>query len=130
MFIYYIYISTLSCSTYIYMASTRNNNTPGNYCLQQRQYSLARDYKSYKNSCTGRAYTTKLPCMGITPSHMPRDTLSSNPIEIEFVDVTIPNVENDTVNIGESALLVGESETLKWYQNKNDLTPKLWALLF
>jgi hypothetical protein len=65
------------------MASTRNNNTPGNYCLQQRQYSLARDYKSYKNSCTGRAYTTKLPCMGITPSHMPRDTLSSNPIEIE-----------------------------------------------
>ena len=30
------------------MASTRNNNTPGNYKLQQHQYSLARDYRSYK----------------------------------------------------------------------------------
>ena len=26
------------------MASTRNNNTPGNYCIQQRGYSLALKY--------------------------------------------------------------------------------------
>jgi hypothetical protein len=65
------------------MASTRNNNTPGNYCLQQQQYSLARDYHNYKYSFTGRAYSTKMPCIGITPSHMPRDTLSTNPVEIE-----------------------------------------------
>lgn len=65
------------------MASTRNNNTPGNYCLQQKQYSLARDYNNYEHSFTGRAYSTKMPCLGITPSHMPRNTLSSNPVEIE-----------------------------------------------
>ena len=65
------------------MASTRNNNTPGNYCLQQRSISLAEKYNVYRNSSCGRAYTTKLPCMGITPSHMPKDTLSYNPVEIE-----------------------------------------------
>jgi len=65
------------------MASTRNNNTPGNYCLQQRQYSLALDYRSYTNASNGRAYNPGMPCVGITPSHMPRNTLSYNPVEIE-----------------------------------------------
>ena len=65
------------------MASTSNNNTPGNYCLQQRQFSLARDYKLYKNSSNGVPYTPKMPTFGIIPSHMSRDTLSYNPIDIE-----------------------------------------------
>tara|TARA_B100001094_G_C17804702_1_gene610841 strand:+ start:137 stop:499 length:363 start_codon:yes stop_codon:yes gene_type:complete len=65
------------------MASTRNNNTPGNYCLQQRGYSLALDYDLYKNSQHGHAYTPAIPALGYTPSHMPRNTLSSNPVEIE-----------------------------------------------
>ena len=67
------------------MASTRNNNTPGNYCLQQRQYSLALDYRSYVNGANGSAYYPRMPCLGIIPSHMPRNTLSSNPVEIESV---------------------------------------------
>ena len=65
------------------MASTRNNNTPGNYCLQQRSYTLAEKYDLYKNSQYGSAYSPGIPCVGYTPSHMPRDTLSKNPVEIE-----------------------------------------------
>lgn len=65
------------------MASTRNNNTPGDYCLQQRQFKLSKDYNQYVNSQWGAAYIPAMPCLGITPSHMPRETLSSNPIDIE-----------------------------------------------
>jgi hypothetical protein len=65
------------------MTSTRSNNTCGNYNLQQRNFSLANQYTSYVNSQYGHAYNPALPCMGITPSHMPRNTLSNNPIEIE-----------------------------------------------
>lgn len=65
------------------MASTRNNNCRGNYCLQQQSYRGGRDYLSYANSQYGHAYNPAIPCIGITPSHMPRDTLSSNPVEIE-----------------------------------------------
>ena len=65
------------------MASTRNNNTPGNYCLQQESYSQARQYVSYEHSSYGKAQQNAMPCLGITPSHMPRDTLSNNPVAIE-----------------------------------------------
>ena len=65
------------------MASTRNNNAPGNYCIQQRGYNLALKYDLYKNSQYGTAYTPAIPCIGYTPSHMPRNTLSNNPVEIE-----------------------------------------------
>lgn len=65
------------------MASTRNNNTPNDYCLQQRSYMDSRLYTDYKYSQQGRAYTNAMPCMGITPSHMPREAFSKNSIEIE-----------------------------------------------
>ena len=65
------------------MASTRNNNTPGNYCLQQRGYALAAKHELYKNSANGRAFDPAIPCVGYTPSHMPWDTLSRNPVAIE-----------------------------------------------
>lgn len=65
------------------MTSTRNKNTPENYCLEQRNNSLANNYTHYTNSSYGNAYKNAIPCLGITPSHMPRDTLSHNPIEIE-----------------------------------------------
>ena len=65
------------------MASTRNNNCPGNYCLQQRSYHESSNYNSYQYSQYGNAYDPAIPCFGIIPSHMPRDTLSSNPVEIE-----------------------------------------------
>ena len=65
------------------MASTRSINTPGNYCLQQRQFADSKNYELYKNSQYGSAYSPAIPCIGYTPSHMARDTLSRNPIEIE-----------------------------------------------
>lgn len=65
------------------MTSTRNNNTPSDYCLQQSSYSEAKQYNSYKNSQWGAAYDVSIPCIGITPSHMPWNTLSNNPVEIE-----------------------------------------------
>jgi len=65
------------------MSSTRNKNTPQNYCLEQRDYNLANTYTHFENSSYGNAYSNAIPCLGITPSHMPRDTLSHNPIEIE-----------------------------------------------
>ena len=65
------------------MASTRNKNTPGNYILEQRNFSLARDYESYHHSQYGKAYSNALPCLGFNPSHMPMQTFAHNPIEIE-----------------------------------------------
>ena len=65
------------------MASTRNINTAGNYALEQKTYALAERYELYENSQHGRAYNDAQPSVGITASHMPRDALSHNPIEIE-----------------------------------------------
>ena len=65
------------------MASTRNNNTPSDYCLQQRSYADSKNYTGYTYSQYGRAYNNALPTMGITPSHMPREAFSYNSVEIE-----------------------------------------------
>ena len=65
------------------MASTRNKNTPEDYCLEQRSLTQSRDYKLYEYGSNGRAYHTAIPCLGVTPSHMPRNTLSDNPVDIE-----------------------------------------------
>ena len=65
------------------MASTRNKNTPGNYCLEQREYSEARQYTTYINSAYGYAYDTKLPGNGLNPAQIPSDKLSHNAADIE-----------------------------------------------
>ena len=65
------------------MASTRNNNTKGNYCLQQRSIRMQREHIEYVNGPTGTAYDTALPCLGFNPSHMPASAFSRNPVEIE-----------------------------------------------
>jgi len=65
------------------MASTRNRNTPGDYCIQQRDNSLVNDYKLYQYSQNGKAYSTAIPCVGYMPSHMPREAFSYNSVDIE-----------------------------------------------
>jgi len=65
------------------MASTRNKNTPSDYCLQQRSYSNSLNYNKYTNSQQGSAYRNALPSLGITPSHMPREAFSKNSVQIE-----------------------------------------------
>ena len=65
------------------MADTQRGNNPADYCLQQESYAKAREHTFYKHGPFGHAAHVAMPCVGITPSHMPRDTLSYNPVEIE-----------------------------------------------
>jgi len=81
--IYVNYNINIIILIYINMASTRNNNTPSDYCLQQSSYSNSLNYNKYTNSQHGSAYRNALPSLGITPSHMPREAFSKNSVQIE-----------------------------------------------
>lgn len=65
------------------MASTRNKNTPDDYCLQQQSYGSSLQHNMYQHSYAGKPYETAIPCLGINPSYMSRDTLSNNAVDIE-----------------------------------------------
>lgn len=65
------------------MASTRNKNTPNDYCLQQKISTLAHNYSSYKYGQQGQAFSPAIPSIGYMPSYMPRDTFSNNSVDIE-----------------------------------------------
>ena len=65
------------------MASTRNKNTPGNYCLDQRQNVGQESWQLYKNGANGTAYDTRLCGNGLNPGQLPWTTLSHNPADIE-----------------------------------------------
>jgi len=65
------------------MASTRNRNTPGNYCLEQRQDKKTEGYTLYPNSQYGAAYDTRLPGNGLNPAQIPGNKLSHNTADIE-----------------------------------------------
>ena len=65
------------------MASTRNKNTPGNYCLQQRSYANGRDYLMYEHASYGSAYDTRVAGNGLNPGYVPWNKLSNNAADIE-----------------------------------------------
>jgi hypothetical protein len=65
------------------MASTRNKNTPGNYCLDQKQYTNSEAWQLYINGANGYAYDTRLPGNGLNPGQFPWSKLSHNPADIE-----------------------------------------------
>jgi len=65
------------------MASTRNKNTPGNFCLFLRQNNGFEDWQLYKNGANGQAYDTKLAGNGLNPGQLPWTALSNNPADIE-----------------------------------------------
>lgn len=65
------------------MASTRNRNTPGDYSLEQFEYSRSRNYTLYPNSQYGAAYNTRLPGNGLLPAQIPWNKLSYNAPDIE-----------------------------------------------
>ena len=65
------------------MASTRNKNTPGNYCLEEREYKQSRSYTLYPNSQYGAAYNTRLPGLGVNPGQVPWNKMSNNAADIE-----------------------------------------------
>jgi hypothetical protein len=61
------------------MASTRNKNTPGNYCLEQRQNTNSEKWLSYGNGVNG----SDLAGYGFIQGPMPWNKLSHNPADIE-----------------------------------------------
>ena len=63
------------------MASTRNNNTPGNYCIRQTALKKSREY--LLNPEKRVAYKPALPQEGIFVQYMPANVLSRNAIDIE-----------------------------------------------
>jgi hypothetical protein len=65
------------------MASTRNKNTPGNYCQDQRQNTQIESWQLYINGANGFAHDTRLAGVGLNQGQMPWSTLSHNPVDIE-----------------------------------------------
>ena len=63
------------------MASTRNKNTVGNYCDQQRQIQKQEDWfmTNYKFENPRPAF----PSAGINVQHVPSNELSTNQVDIE-----------------------------------------------
>ena len=64
------------------MASTRNNNSIGNYKLEQRGINNIRDNLLYYNSPNGHANIAAFPEL-YRASYMPADNLSKNYVDIE-----------------------------------------------
>ncbi len=91
------------------MASTRNKNTPGDYCLQQKSIMDQRNYIDYKYGSYGRAYNNAIPTLGITPSHMPREAFSYNSVQIESALLGI----NSTNLVNPETPVVPELKCLK-----------------
>jgi hypothetical protein len=58
------------------MASTRSINNPANYCLEQRQNKLIKNYQLYENSSNGSPYNPAIPSLGYMPSHMNSNVFS------------------------------------------------------
>ena len=65
------------------MASTRSLNTPGNYCLEQREYNHSSKWSLYPYSSYGNAYHTGIPGNGLLQGQINSSQLSYNNINIE-----------------------------------------------
>jgi len=65
------------------MASTRNRNTPLDYNLEQHNYQDLQQRNLYIHSSSGRPTSECIPSIGYAPSHMSRDALAKNPVDIE-----------------------------------------------
>lgn len=63
--------------------NTRNKNTYGNYCLEQKQYINADKWMLYKNGAGGHAYTPRLAGNGFIQGRVPSNILSNNSTDIE-----------------------------------------------
>jgi hypothetical protein len=97
------------------MASTRNNNTKSDYCLQQTGFEQIRDYNLYENSQSGRAYDPAIPTLGYTPSHMNRENFSKNSIDIEssLFGINSTNLVNPAAPVQPELKCVKEVEFFK-----------------
>ena len=91
------------------MASTRNKNTPGNYCLDQKQYTDSSAWLLYANGANGEAYDTRLAGNGLNPGQLPWTTLSYNSADIESFLFGI----NSTNLVNPASCLTPELKNLK-----------------
>jgi hypothetical protein len=65
------------------MTSTRNKNSQLNYNLEKSNKEKLLREKLYLHSSSGRPITECIPSIGYTPSHISRDALANNAIDIE-----------------------------------------------
>ena len=65
------------------MTSTRNKNTISNYKLEELYNKNINENNLYNHSSYGRPYEEHMPSLGYISSHMSRDSLAKNPIDIE-----------------------------------------------
>jgi hypothetical protein len=65
------------------MTSTRNKNSQLNYNLEKSNKEKLLREKLYLHSSSGRPTTECIPSIGYTPSHISRDALANNAIDIE-----------------------------------------------
>lgn len=105
------------------MASTRNKNTPGNYCLEQKQFSNSQEYVLYPNSQYGAAYNTRIAGNGLNPGQIPWNKLSYNAPDIESFLFGI----NSTNLVKPAPCFVPELskiDSVNIYENKPILIPE------
>jgi hypothetical protein len=65
------------------MTSTRNKNSQLNYNLEKANTNKLFDEKIYLHSSYGRPISECIPSLGYMPSHISRDALANNSIDIE-----------------------------------------------
>ena len=65
------------------MSSTRNRNTSLDYNLEKQKNKNLENHYLYIHSSSGRPTSECIPSLGYIPSHMSRDALSNNAIDIE-----------------------------------------------
>lgn len=65
------------------MASTRNNNTAGDYHAQQKSLQLQFDHRIYTNQGNGQAFTNHIAGDGLLMGRMGSIPLSHNFVDIE-----------------------------------------------
>jgi len=65
------------------MTSTRNKNSQLNYNLEKSNLNKLFHEKTYLHSSSGRPISECIPTLGYMPSHISREALSDNSIDIE-----------------------------------------------
>lgn len=97
------------------MASTRNINTQNNYKIQQRNFDSIINYELYQNSQSGAAYSPALPVLGFNPSHLSRNDLAYNPVEIEssLFGINSTNLVNPQPNVNPQLKTLPEKSFFK-----------------